>query len=91
MTQPNILLITTDQQLFRLMSGADDSHVSTPALDNLAQEGMRFDLTYCANPVCVPARYSLISGHMPHEFAGLRWGGLSGRVAMRLSTVASFT
>ena len=32
---------------------------------------MRFDQTYVANPVCVPARYSLLSGHMPHRFDGM--------------------
>jgi choline-sulfatase len=40
-------------------------------LDRLAREGTRFELTYVANPVCVPARYSLLSGHYPHRFDGL--------------------
>jgi len=66
MTRPNILLITTDQEHHRLTHHAGDAYVRTPTLDRLAQEGMRFDQTYVANPVCVPARYSLLSGHMPH-------------------------
>ena len=43
----------------------------TPALDRLAREGTRFELTYAANPVCVPSRYSLLTGHLPHRFGGL--------------------
>ena len=43
----------------------------TPALDRLVREGTRFDLTYAANPVCVPSRYSLLTGHLPHRFGGL--------------------
>ena len=71
MTRPNILLITTDQQHHRLTGHAGDGYVHTPALDRLAREGTRFELTYVANPVCVPARYSLLSGHYPHRFDGL--------------------
>ncbi len=67
----NLLLITVDQQHFRLMSCAGDPHVRTPNLDRLAGQGVRFDRAYSANPVCVPARYSLMTGHMPHRFRGL--------------------
>ncbi len=42
----------------------------TPALHRLAREGTCFDLTYAANPVCVPSRYSLLTGHLPHRFDG---------------------
>ena len=69
--QPNILLITTDQQHHRLAGYAGDRYVRTPALDRLAREGTRFELTYAANPVCVPSRYSLLTGHLPHRFGGL--------------------
>ena len=69
--RPNILLITTDQQHHRLAGYAGDRYVRTPALDRLAREGTRFELTYAANPVCVPSRYSLLTGHLPHRFGGL--------------------
>lgn len=71
MARPNILLITTDQEHHRLTHHAGDEYVHTPTLDGLARDGMRFDRTYVANPVCVPARYSLLSGHMPHRFDGM--------------------
>ncbi len=69
--RPNILLITTDQQHARLMSCAGDSYVNTPNLDKLAASGIRFENAYCANPVCVPSRYSMLSGYMPHVFDDL--------------------
>ncbi len=69
--QPNILLITTDQQYARMMSCAGEASVKTPALDALAARGVRFENAYCANPVCVPSRYSMITGYMPHVFDGL--------------------
>ena len=69
--RPNILLITTDQQHHRLTGHAGDRYVRTPALDRLAREGTSFGLTYVANPVCVPARYSLLTGYLPHRFGGL--------------------
>ena len=69
--QPNIVLITTDQQHHRLAGYAGDRYLRTPALDRLAREGTRFDLTCAANPVCVPSRYSLLTGHLPHRFGGL--------------------
>ena len=71
MTPPNILLITTDQQHHRLASYAGDRYVRTPNLDRLVDRGTRFELTYCANPVCVPSRSAMISGYMPHVFDGL--------------------
>ncbi len=69
--KPNILLITTDQQYAKLMSCAGELNVKTPNLDKLAASGVRFENAYCANPVCVPSRYSLTTGYMPHVFGGL--------------------
>ncbi len=69
--QPNIIIITTDQQHARLMSCAGEEFLSTPNMDKLAASGVRFENAYCANPVCVPSRYSMITGYMPHVFDGL--------------------
>ncbi len=70
MSRPNILLITTDQQHWRMMSCMGEKHVQTPNLDRLVSEGVRFDKAYSVNPVCVPCRYSFHTGYMPHVFAG---------------------
>ncbi|MBM4149403.1 MAG: DUF4976 domain-containing protein [Lentisphaerae bacterium] len=63
--RPNILLIMTDQQHAGMMSCAGNLYVKTPAMDSLAANGMRFERAYCANPVCMPSRFSMLTGLMP--------------------------
>ena len=63
--KPNILFIMTDQQHDRMMSCADNPWLSTPHLDGLAAEGIRFEKAYATNPVCVPSRMSMATGMMP--------------------------
>ncbi len=69
--RPNILVILTDQQSATMMSCAGNPHLSTPAVDGLAAEGVRFERAYCTNPVCVPSRFSLMTGRMPSEIGML--------------------
>jgi arylsulfatase len=59
--RPNILIITTDQQRYDTL-GIDNPVIKTPTLDRLASEGLRFNQAYSPNPVCVPARYNLLTG-----------------------------
>ena len=67
-TQPNLLVIITDQQSSDAMSCAiGNEYLDTPAMDSLAAAGMRFRRAYCANPLCMPSRTSMFSGHYPHE------------------------
>ena len=63
-TQPNILLITSDQQHWFTL-GRDNPRIRTPNLDRLAAEGIQFDRAYCPNPVCSPSRSSIITGQYP--------------------------
>lgn len=67
MPQPNILLILTDQQSAAAMSCAGQPHIHTPAMDRIAERGVRFDRAYCTQPLCVPSRASLVTGRYPHE------------------------
>ena len=60
----NILLITSDQHHYSCL-GSVNPGISTPALDRLATEGTRFDRAYTPNPVCTPARSSIITGLYP--------------------------
>ena len=66
MIQPNILLITSDQQHFSML-GATHPQLQTPALDRLAREGTRFERAYCNNPVCSPSRSTIITGLYPSQ------------------------
>jgi len=61
----NILLIITDQQHAGMMSCAGNRWLKTPAMDALASDGVRFERAYCGNPVCMPSRFSMMTGVLP--------------------------
>jgi len=63
--QSNVLLIITDQQHAGMLSCAGNRYLHTPALDALAASGARFERAYCANPVCEPSRFSMMTGVLP--------------------------
>lgn len=49
--------------------------VRTPNLDRLAAEGVSFRNSYTTNPICVPARASIITGNYPHRCTGTKGNG----------------
>ena len=65
--KPNILFICTDQQAASTMSCAGNPDIRTPAMDSLAENGVRFEQAYCTQPLCCPARASFATGLMPHQ------------------------
>ena len=65
--RPNVIVIMTDQQTAGALSCAGNPHVSTPAMDALAADGVRFTRAYCPYPLSGPCRASLITGRMPSE------------------------
>ena len=73
-TRPNLLVIVTDQQSAGMLSCAGNRWVKTPAMDSIAATGMRFELAYAANPVCLPARFSMQTGLYPSA-VGVRHNG----------------
>ena len=60
--QPNILLITTDQQRFDTVGRHKPDWMRTPHLDDLARRGITFNRAYSDCPICVPARTTIMSG-----------------------------
>jgi len=64
--RPNIVFIFTDQQSADAMSCAGNPELHTPAMDSLAESGVRFDRAYCTYPLCTPARSSMFTGRWPH-------------------------
>jgi arylsulfatase A-like enzyme len=66
-TAPNIILIFSDDLSFRDLSCYGQQKYTTPHLDALALNGMRFNRAYAGSPECAPSRASLITGmHMGH-------------------------
>ncbi|MBT3604586.1 MAG: sulfatase-like hydrolase/transferase [Candidatus Latescibacteria bacterium] len=64
---PNILFIITDQHTADVMSCAGNTDVSTPAIDSLAEHGVRFTRAYVTHPLCIPSRASFMTGKMPSQ------------------------
>ena len=65
--RPNILFIMSDKQHAGMMSCAGNKWLKTPAIDSLAQDGIRFERAYSSNPVCVPSRTAMATGMMPNR------------------------
>ena len=65
-TQPNILLILTDQHRLSAIGAYGPTPCQTPHIDRLASEGLRFETVYTTCPVCSPARGSIMTGLYPH-------------------------
>jgi choline-sulfatase len=66
--RPNVIYVFTDQQHAGMMSCAGNTDLKTPAMDSLAKTGARFERAYSANPVCVPSRVAMLTGHFPSRF-----------------------
>lgn len=64
---PNILFIMTDQQRFDTIAALGATQARTPNLDRLVRRGVACTNAYSSCPVCVPARYSLMSGCEPSK------------------------
>lgn len=60
--RPNILFILADDQSWLHTSANGAKGLSTPALDRLAREGVRFTNSFSAAPSCTPSRTAILSG-----------------------------
>ena len=63
--RPNIFMIFTDDTPQRDHGCYGNSHVRTPNIDRLADEGMVFDNAYTPAPMCGPSRACLYTGLYP--------------------------
>ena len=63
----NVLFLLSDQHRPQSLGLQGDPHAHTPNLDAFARTGMRFDQTYCSNPVCAPSRASILTGLYTHN------------------------
>jgi arylsulfatase len=60
--QPNILLVTTDQQRFDTCGASAPPFMRTPHFNDISRQGVTFNNAYADCPLCVPARMSIMTG-----------------------------
>ena len=77
---PNIVLIYADDLGYGDLSCYGATAVSTPNVDRLANEGLRFTSGYCSSATCTPSRYSLLTGEYAFRKKGT--GVLPGDAAL---------
>ena len=64
--RPNILYIMSDDHASHALSCYGSRINTTPNLDRIANEGMRFDNCFCTNSICAPSRAVLLTGKYSH-------------------------
>lgn len=62
---PNIVLIVADDLGYGDLSCYGAQRISTPGIDRLANEGLRFTQGYATAATSTPSRYSLLTGMYP--------------------------
>ncbi len=74
--RPNVVLITVDTLRADHLSTYGYHLRTSPAIDRLAEEGVRFDQAYAAIPMTGPSHFSMFTGRYPQEH-GARINGVS--------------
>lgn len=63
---PNVLFVLCDDIRWNALSCMGHPHLETPQIDRLAQEGVRFENSFCTTSLCSPSRASILSGLYAH-------------------------
>ncbi len=71
--RPNLIVILVDDLGWMDLSCQGSSYFRTPAIDRLAQEGVRFTDAYAACAVCSPTRAALQTGRYPARIGVTDW------------------
>lgn len=75
--KPNVILIVSDDLGYGDLGCYGQAEVSTPNLDRLAAEGVRFTQAYSGSAVCSPSRAVLMTGrHAGHASVRANTGGV---------------
>jgi arylsulfatase A-like enzyme len=71
---PHIIVILVDDMGYGdLRAYNPHSKISTPHIERLAAEGMRFTDAHAAGPLCHPSRYGLMTGRYPFRTDISKW------------------
>jgi arylsulfatase A-like enzyme len=77
--QPNIVLIMTDDLGYGDVSSYGVTAVTTPNIDRLTKEGLRFTDAHASAATCTPSRYALLTAE--YAWRGPGTGILPGNAA----------
>jgi arylsulfatase A len=77
--RPNIIIIQADDLGYGDLSAYGQARFTTPGIDRLAREGIRFTNYYAGSTVCAPSRAALMTGY----HTGHTWIRGNGEIAMR--------
>ena len=68
--RPNIIFMFSDDHACNAISaypgGLFDNIAPTPNIDRIANEGMLFENSFCANSICGPSRANILTGKHSH-------------------------
>jgi len=68
--KPNVIVVMCDQMRAFALGCYGNTFCRTPHIDRLAAEGVRFEHAVSNNPVCTPARGTLLSGQYSRTWQG---------------------
>lgn len=90
MTGPNIVLMVADDMGYGDFGLYSEGRVHTPALDELASQGIRLTQHYAGSAVCSPSRAALLTGRYPIRTGAVTPSEVLGhdRIALGESTIA---
>ncbi|HSF45331.1 MAG TPA: sulfatase-like hydrolase/transferase, partial [Chitinophagaceae bacterium] len=77
---PNVIIIYADDLGYGDLGSYGATKISTPVLDQLALEGLRFTHAHSTSATCTPSRYALMTGEYPWRKKGT--GVLPGDAAL---------
>lgn len=69
---PNVLLVMCDQMKATASHLYGSTFCTTPNLERLASEGVRYEHAFTPHPLCVPARVALWTARYPHTTGARR-------------------
>jgi len=74
-SSPNLIVVLCDQLRRQAIGCYGDADAVTPNIDRLASDGVRFVNSCSTYPICVPFRFTMMTGHYAHTrlVPGIEW------------------